>query len=251
MGEKRGFILDALVAEGSVEAFAVFHIPLEPGARKIRKAEAALADLGGLALAGKALVSGRAVTHLTYVDESDEVRFVSHREAVSGLIPLAGVEPGMDILPAGEVGEQVVELPQPDEAVVKAGIRFRALATQRVVVNDIRPGEVAVVRRGFVEAREEHVTRDDFDPSIARDVSERTTYTFFVRNTGLVNSAQVQLEISPDGFLWQPDGALIRLAPLDNAVITPLHFLRFARLRFRSAVAGLPARLTIWFQAQA
>ncbi len=248
---ERQFILEAIAARLSAEDFAAVTIPLGPCALKVKDVRVRLEDLTGRIVAGSAVVSGRLFTEGIYVDETGLARPLLHREPVSVLIPFAEGRPNMRILPSGQVTDTVAELVDPCALRVKTAFRVEALVTECVIVEGLVPAaDVTIEKRGFFQSEEEYETGTAFQASLARDVSERSTLTYFVRNTGF-HAAEVQLEVSPDGAVWQGDDVPQILAAQSNVLITPLHFVRFVRLRFRSAVAGLGTRIHIWFQAQA
>lgn len=248
---ERQFILEAVAARLSAEDFAAVSIPLGPCALKVKEVRVRLEDLTGRIVAGNVVVSARLFVEGIYIDETGLARSLLHREPVSVLIPFAEGRPNMRILPSGRVTDTVAELADPCALRVKAAFRVDVLATECVIMDGFCPAtNVTLEKRGFFQAEEEYETGNAFEASLARDASERNTLTYFVRNTGF-NAAEVQLEVSPDAVVWQADDILHTLAAQSNIVITPLHFLRFVRVRFRSAVAGLRTRIHIWFQAQA
>lgn len=246
-------MLDALIADGAVEELLVLRLAVGGCAIKIVDVEVELSNLTGMVIPGNVLVSGEARAQAVYVDLEGNVRLLRHAERVSALIPLAGVGPGLRAIPSGRVADVIAEIADSCVILVKATLEFSVLVTERVIDSIVcpTPAEVTIAKRGFFETKEEYATSDAFSPSLAQDVSDKTALTYFARNSGLVNAAEVQIEVSPDGVHWEPDGIVFTIAPLRNALLTPLHFVRFVRLRFRSAVAGLGTRIHIWFQAQA
>lgn len=101
----------------------------------------------------------------------------------------------------------------------------------------------------FAEATQTVTTAAAFAGSTARDVSLVPDHTWFVHNTGLVNSADVQLEISPNNVDWVTDGA-VQVIPANTAiVVVPSIFLRYTRISYRSTVAAADTTLVLTWQA--
>lgn len=248
----QAFILKSLVAKGSARNLALFRLDLEPPATKIKQAQFGINELKAIAVRGKAIIQGRMAADVTYVDENGHTRVLSREKPVEAMVQLPGVTPESDIIPSGKVEESIVELVSPAEGMAKVAYNLLALATKDAIVSRdaLCPRQVILLGHGFVSEEEEYITQDGFRPTLARDVSTVSTFTFFVRNVGLINSAQAQMEISPDGVVWQPQGKIHGLPPLTNATLTPLFFLRYVRLQFRSAEPGKPTIIHIWFQAQ-
>lgn len=248
----RVFILKSLIASGSARNLALFRLTFEPPAIKIKQAQFKIDDLVAVAVRGKAIIQGQMAADVTYVDENGHTRVLSREKPVEAMVQLPGVTPESDIIPSGKVDESIVELVSPAEGMAKVVYNLLALATKDVIVgrDALCPRQVILLGHGFVSEEEEYITQDGFRPTLGRDVSAKSTFTYFVRNVGSTNSAEVQMEISPDALVWQPGGKIHNLPPLSNATLTPLVFLRYARLRFRSAEADKPTVIHIWFQAQ-
>lgn len=87
-------------------------------------------------------------------------------------------------------------------------------------------------------------TGDTFAGSQVRAVGEFTTYTVWVNNTGGF-AAVVRLELGPDGSHFLVDGAETVVAPDQLVALVPYRFAAFARVGYRSAVAGHPTTLEI------
>lgn len=104
----------------------------------------------------------------------------------------------------------------------------------------------------FISRKESNLsTQDEFCCSIPRNISLRQLVTFLVINESNTNVAEVLLELSPDGKLWVEDNSHIYvLKPQEKLLLVPEHFLRYARIKFRSHIAGHPVQLTIWYQGQ-
>lgn len=94
------------------------------------------------------------------------------------------------------------------------------------------------------------VTQDEDRYSTAVDVARLRTFSFYVHNLG-PHPVLVQPEMSPDGFSWSPFGEMLyELGAGEKQLLVPQYFLRFARIRFRSARPGSPSMLNVWFQGQ-
>jgi hypothetical protein len=101
----------------------------------------------------------------------------------------------------------------------------------------------------FAEATQTVSTTTAFTGSTGRDVSLVPDYTWFVHNTGAVNSADVQLEISPNNVDWVIDGA-VKIVPADTAVVVvPSIFLRYTRISYKSTVPAADTTLVLIWQA--
>lgn len=108
---------------------------------------------------------------------------------------------------------------------------------------DTRPHFTNVVQYGL--------RTDDGDRhSRPVDISRIRTFSFVIANHG-PGPVVVQVELSPDGNLWDAFGEPEHLIePGGKKLLVPQYFLHYARLRFRNAVPGRDTALTVWFQGQ-
>ncbi|QJW48576.1 hypothetical protein HA075_24710 [bacterium BFN5] len=121
---------------------------------------------------------------------------------------------------------------------------------------DIRPlttaDEVtAVVSVSHTEPAAESVTTADTYTGTGQDVSTWRTFSFFIENTSATAvSGTVKVQISPDNTKWVDDGAEYVLDQNETTVLVTSKYLHYARVAYKSTVAGTPATLSISFQAQ-
>jgi hypothetical protein len=101
----------------------------------------------------------------------------------------------------------------------------------------------------FTEGTETVTTEDADRGSTPCDLSTWRTVTVLVANGG-PNPAVIQGEISADGVGWLPQGRSAILAAGQTYLFVPQIFLRFIRVRYRSAVPGCPTTLVVTWQAQ-
>lgn len=101
----------------------------------------------------------------------------------------------------------------------------------------------------FREETETVTTGDTDQGSTPRDLSAWRTVTMLVTNRGS-NSAVVQGEISADGRTWLSQGRTVMLAGGESYLFVPQVFLRYVRVRYRSAFSGSPTILVITSQFQ-
>ncbi|MEW5935102.1 MAG: DUF6385 domain-containing protein [Bacillota bacterium] len=116
------------------------------------------------------------------------------------------------------------------------------------------PGPVADpvhILRVFVEESETVTTGDSWAPTATLEVGQYSNYTYFVINTGTA-SANVRLEISPDGTHWvlfpSPPGDVVGAGGM-LYFVTPL-VAKYARLGYKSTIIGQSTTLEIYFDAQ-
>ncbi|MBE3550751.1 MAG: hypothetical protein IMX03_05985 [Brockia lithotrophica] len=94
------------------------------------------------------------------------------------------------------------------------------------------------------------VTGDTLTPLPAITTGVLGLSSFFIYNAG-TNGALAQVQISADGVNWFPD--VVPTAPIIGgtvSVLVPTRFLKYTRIAYQSAVAGLPTTLDIYFNAQ-
>jgi len=106
--------------------------------------------------------------------------------------------------------------------------------------------QIKMSGRKYVQSIETVTSSIFFVPTLPRDVSELSVYSYAVHNSG-IEGAIVQLQISPDGVIWAEDNVECEIVSGALAVFTPNRFLRYVRLIYRSE---FPNPLKIWFQAQ-
>ncbi|NLP41691.1 MAG: hypothetical protein GX348_05745 [Veillonellaceae bacterium] len=95
-------------------------------------------------------------------------------------------------------------------------------------------------------------TTDTYTGTPGQDVSVWRTFTFFVENTSAeANSAVFKLQISPDNTKWVDDSAEVTLDQGAFNIASTSHYLRYARVAYKSQAPGQSANLNITFQAQA
>jgi hypothetical protein len=125
---------------------------------------------------------------------------------------------------------------------------FDGAVNRAILTDDIGRLQIIAIT-SFAEATQTVTTATAFAGSTARDVSLVPDHTWFVHNTGLVNSADVQLEISPNNVDWVTDGA-VQVIPANTAiVVVPSIFLRYTRISYRSTVAAADTTLVLTWQA--
>ncbi|MPN37216.1 hypothetical protein SDC9_184732 [bioreactor metagenome] len=96
------------------------------------------------------------------------------------------------------------------------------------------------------------VTTDTYAGTPSQDVSGWRTFTFFVENTsGEARSAAFKIQISPDNSKWVDDSAEITLTQGQFNIASASHYLRYARVAYKSKEPTQAANLHITFQAQA
>lgn len=95
-------------------------------------------------------------------------------------------------------------------------------------------------------------TQDTYQYTDFIDVSNFSTYSFYVKNTGLVNLFDVLLQISPT---TNADDAvdiltLASISPGSKDVIVAPKFLRYIRLGYKNTALSLSTTINIYFQAR-
>ncbi|MEZ0536523.1 DUF6385 domain-containing protein [Caldicellulosiruptoraceae bacterium PP1] len=122
------------------------------------------------------------------------------------------------------------------------------------VISTTTSGDVNINhnRRTFYENSFLNVTTTDtFQYTDFIDVSNYGTYSFYVKNTGTLNAADLVLQISPTTNANDTVDLLL-LASLpagDKDVLVPNKFLRYIRLGYKSTVLTQSTTLDIYFQA--
>lgn len=136
-----------------------------------------------------------------------------------------------------------------DEAADSVQIYGYDGAQNRAIKTDAN-GRLEVSTLGaFAEATEDVTTGNAFIGSTARDVSQYPHYTWFVKNGGLTNSADLQLQISPNNSDWVVDGTVETLGPQSLLAMVPNIFLRYTRLSYKSTVSDAATALSLTWQA--
>lgn len=112
------------------------------------------------------------------------------------------------------------------------------------------PAIAQVGSRSFTNLVEsELITTDSYQFTSARDTSQQRIYTFFVLNTGS-NPVTIQPQVSPNNSDWVDDSAELSLNVGEGMPVLPRYFLHFTRVKYKSANAGQPTTVVIWYQAQ-
>ncbi|MBX6395663.1 MAG: hypothetical protein IRY98_08075 [Alicyclobacillaceae bacterium] len=101
----------------------------------------------------------------------------------------------------------------------------------------------------FRESIETYTTTDNLRGSNLIELAGLDLQTFVVINSG-ANPALVALQITPDQGTFLLDSPFTEVAPQSAVMLVPKHFLRYARIVFRSAIAGRPTSLAIVFNGQ-
>lgn len=121
--------------------------------------------------------------------------------------------------------------------------------TNQAILTDASGRLEITVAPSFTEATEDVNTATAFVGSTSRDVSGHPNYTWFVHNTGATNTADVQLEISPDDTEWISDGAEEIVETETAIVVVSNVFLRYTRIAYKSTTAGSDTSLSLTWQA--
>ncbi|MDO0823545.1 DUF6385 domain-containing protein [Desulfosporosinus nitroreducens] len=106
--------------------------------------------------------------------------------------------------------------------------------------------QVKMSGRKYLQSVESVTSANVSIPTMPKDVSEVTVFSYAVHNTG-TEVVVVQLQISPDGAIWTADDLECKILPGALSVFTPNRFLRYVRLIYHSQS---PNPLIVWFQAQ-
>jgi hypothetical protein len=94
------------------------------------------------------------------------------------------------------------------------------------------------------------ISTDDDRYSKTIDISQMRTFSFLLHNEG-PNPVVAQLELSPNGVIWDSFGELAyTIRPGGIHLVVPQFFLRYARIKFRNRIPGLGSKITVWFQGQ-
>jgi len=103
----------------------------------------------------------------------------------------------------------------------------------------------------FVTATETGLTTSNsFNFSQAYDVSQNINYTFFVTNTGGLNDADANIQISPDATNWVNDTIVYSIVPGQTKSIMPKTFSKYTRLAYKSTVLDNSTTIDVNIQAQ-
>lgn len=83
-----------------------------------------------------------------------------------------------------------------------------------------------------------------------QEISDMSSYAFFIKNSGVANSAKLQVQLSPNGTDWVNDSSEIELAHTTNTILNANKFLKYIRVGYKSAVDDASTTLTVIFQGQ-
>lgn len=120
--------------------------------------------------------------------------------------------------------------------------------------NSLRPELVvqygAPPEERFIEYPEQVVTTTDTWAGSTPIPLGMRKATFGIMNIGSANSAQVIVQLSPDGTTWidniLPFVSVPTFAPGDHLIMNTDGHMEYARIGFKSATAGAPATLAIY-----
>lgn len=93
-------------------------------------------------------------------------------------------------------------------------------------------------------------TADAYAYVAGQDISNSISYSFYVKNTDLVYSVNLQVQLSPDDINWVDDGAVTALLANTATILSANKFLKFIRLGYKSTLPLTPADINIIFQSQ-
>lgn len=94
------------------------------------------------------------------------------------------------------------------------------------------------------------MTYDDYNYTQAYDMSQATDYTFFVKNTGSLNNANVVVQISPDLINWIDDSAVYSVNNGQMISIVPMTMSKYTRLAYKSSDTSKSTTLDFCIQSQ-
>lgn len=108
---------------------------------------------------------------------------------------------------------------------------------------------IKVNDHAFANLTETLSVNDTVSGGASRDISNKTVYTFAAQNTDATHTAEIVLQISPNGTDWLPDTSSITLGPSGLTTLVNKTFLQYARIYARCTSANT-IELATWFQAQ-
>ncbi|MBO9606879.1 MAG: hypothetical protein J7639_13050 [Paenibacillaceae bacterium] len=113
-----------------------------------------------------------------------------------------------------------------------------------------RPHRILQVQGSrFLEGRRlNETTTDEWTPVLLVNSAVLQTYSFVGINKDR-HPALIRIEISPNAADFTTD-AKATVSPGDMQVLTPMRYLKYARISIKSAHPGQPAKLDLYFQAQ-
>lgn len=129
---------------------------------------------------------------------------------------------------------------------IQAPVSVKVVSPDPILVDVRAPLQVKMSGRRYHQSVESVTSTNIIVATIPKDVSEISTFSYAVHNTG-TDEVVAQLQISPDGATWTADDIEHVILPGALTVFTPNHFLRYVRVIYRSQ---LPNPLMVWFQAQ-
>ncbi|WP_407311326.1 DUF6385 domain-containing protein [Desulfosporosinus sp. SB140] len=179
------------------------------------------------------------------LDDKGQV-YVRHVESVGqiqGIVPvkIMGPVPPVNVDVHAEVTNDIRDLTPATD-----GVRVYSSSGNSILSSPDGSMLVRIAGRNFTDYVENVRASFTPQPSLARDVSNYSVYSFAVLNMGS-DTVQMNLEVSPEGTVWSVDTQAQTVAPRELLVLTPNKFLRFNRLVYQ---ASTPTPLTIWFQGQ-
>lgn len=117
--------------------------------------------------------------------------------------------------------------------------------TNRAMLTDTTGRLLSVLNREFTELTQTVDTADAYTGATSRTVGDLQEYSFWVQNTGVTNTADVKLQISPDSTTWLDDTSAVTVATSSSAVVVPTRFMKYARISYKSTTAAAATSLTI------
>ncbi|MBA1335418.1 MAG: hypothetical protein HPY66_1041 [Firmicutes bacterium] len=94
------------------------------------------------------------------------------------------------------------------------------------------------------------LTSDIYEYSKVYDVSYVSNYTWFVKNTGAINTCDTVIQVSPNGVDWIDDSALFAVEPGEMVSLVPKIFSKYTRLAYKSSRPGSSTVADIYIQSQ-
>ncbi len=94
------------------------------------------------------------------------------------------------------------------------------------------------------------ITTNNFNSSSYHNVSQMKNYSWFVKNTGIDNTAKIVHKISPNLIDWINDSKEYIAKPNEMICIIPKIYCKYSKLEYKSEIPSATTSLDIYFQGQ-
>ncbi|MGL4736948.1 MAG: DUF6385 domain-containing protein [Cellulosilyticaceae bacterium] len=183
------------------------------------------------------------------VSQADDSIAVYGNDGTTNRVLKTNATGQMDVRPLTAADVVTAVVSQTDDSIAVYG---NDGTTNRVLKTDANGVLSVNTTYSFVDTTlvDADATTNAYQYTAAQDISGKTSYAFFVKNSDVANSATIVVQLSPNNTDWVDDTTEAVILAGGMTITTSNKFLKYIRVAYKSTVADAAAEVSIIYQAQ-